>query len=776
MYKKILILILISFHCGLIRGQIAKKSQAELLRQIQKSKTDSTRIILLLQLGKTYLLKDVQNRYNTDSAYLFFNQANQLSKVLKEQKLLSESFADLGSYYFEINNLNAGKASFKKAIDYYNKEGDKLNKAICWNKFGEAVPDSDLNNIPFKIQCFINSRSTFLSAGDSLRAIEQEKNIAQCLARQGKSVDAEKLLLSVIKEYKLIGYKKLQDTYDALAQICGREANLHKEFLYRMEAVKSMEASGDDERSDYFYAKLALTYSDMKMYKESAQWILKAIDVLKKKRKYEDLYGDVSLLVFDYITLNQPEKALAFLNRISNEIPPSNLAQKVDLNEEFAHCYVQMKAYQKAEIYYREMMRIFDFTNFNKAFYSNHEQMVLDFIYYNQTIGNFYILTKNYKKAGLYFNKILDLPTEDVRPITLAEIHQAEFKVDSASGNYVSAIRQFELYQNLHDSLFNATKNKQIQELQIQYETANKDKDIRLKQKDIALLTNKSQLQDVNLKKASLTRNIIVLSAIGLLALLFVGYRIKQRHNVALQLQQEEINEQNHVLQTALAQQKKLTIEKDWLMKEIHHRVKNNLQIVISLLNVQSDYLDNPSAIHAIQESRERMQAIALIHQKLYQTDFDNLIKMKPYIEEMIGYLQSFADAGKVKFDLAIDDLNLDISQAVPLGLILNEAITNALKYAFTENMTGKIYIDLHQTNNEDILLKISDRGKGFPENFNFSENKSLGIQLMKLFAEQLDGTLAFENNKGAQILLNFKKKLLINPISLADANNEQLA
>jgi two-component sensor histidine kinase len=360
----------------------------------------------------------------------------------------------------------------------------------------------------------------------------------------------------------------------------------------------------------------------------------------------------------------------------------------------------------------------------------------------------------------------LDLPGGIVRPITLGEIHQAQFKVDSASGNYISAIHHFELYQNLHDSLFNATKNKQIQELQIQYETTKKDQDLLLKQKDIVVLKNEKKLQEASLKKASLTRKIIVWSAIALLALSFIGYRIKQRHNVALQLQQDEINEQNHQLQIALAQQKKLTIEKDWLMKEIHHRVKNNLQIIISLLNVQSDYLDSPSAINAIQESRERMQAIALIHQKLYQTDFGNSIDMKSYIGEMISYLQSFTDSGKIKLDLAIDDLNLDVSQAVPLGLILNEAITNALKYAFPDNEAGIIKIDLRPTKDEDILLKITDSGKGFPENFNFIENKSLGIQLIKLFAEQLDANLVFENNPGAQIQLNFKKKLPIDAIS----------
>jgi two-component sensor histidine kinase len=183
---------------------------------------------------------------------------------------------------------------------------------------------------------------------------------------------------------------------------------------------------------------------------------------------------------------------------------------------------------------------------------------------------------------------------------------------------------------------------------------------------------------------------------------------------------------------------------------------------------VQSDYLDNPSAIHAIQESRERMQAIALIHQKLYQPDYGTLIQMKAYIEEMIVYLQNFADAGRIHFQLNIEEVKMDVSQAVPLGLILNEVITNALKYAFPGNGQGNISIDLHQRD-EQVFLKIADNGMGFPENFNDPGHKSLGIQLIKLFAEQLDGKVRFENQNGAQVELVFKIQLPEETLSLTN-------
>jgi two-component sensor histidine kinase len=775
MMQKVLFIFLLFFSCSrFVAAQSASGELPQKLRNgIQKSNADTNRIRMLLSLGSLYLSKDGQAKYLPDSALTLYGNAMVLSKALKNIPFQNETLIKLGCYYFEINDLKNGKSNFMKAIESYKKSNDKINEANAWNQFGQCIPDSDLNNIPLKIECFKHAQTIYNSIPKRIEAIGSQQKIAECRIKLGSLAEAEKELQDVISEYKANGFKNLQDTYDLLAQISSSNAHLHKEFFYRMEAVNSMEASADKSRADYFYAKLALTYSDMKMYSESAEWILKAINAIKKNGKYEDLYGDVSLLVFDYITLGKPRVAIDFLNKISLEIPPQNMTQRVDLNEEFAHCYVSMKEYDKAEPYYLEMMRLFNITSFNKAFYTTNAQMVTDFVYYNQTIGNFYVLTKKFKQAGFYYNKILNLPQGIVRPITLAEIHQMQFKVDSASGNFIGAIRHFQVFQNLHDSLFNVTKNKQIEELQIKYETVKKDNDIRTSQQNIQLLTNKSQLQDASLNKAKVIRNIIIISSLVALSFLFVGYRYKQRHNIKLQLQQDEINKQNQELQLSLAQQRKLIAEKEWLVKEIHHRVKNNLQIVISLLNVQSDFLDSPSAISAIQESRERMQAIALIHQKLYQQDYGTLIKMKSYMEELVSYLTSVSDSKRIRFRMDIEDVGMDVSQAVPLGLVLNEAITNALKYAFPAESDGIIEVVLKQNTDGTVMLKISDNGHGFPENFNLAGKKSLGIQLMKLFAEQLEGTLQFKNDHGAQVELVFKKQVPVDHFEIADADNK---
>lgn len=600
-------------------------------------------------------------------------------------------------------------------------------------------------------QAKLLSRKTHLP----IEEITAFKNMAEVHLRQGRPDEAERELLEVAAQYKAIGYKKLPSTYDLLAETSKYKTDLHKEFLYRMEAVTSMEESADTTLADYYYSKLALIYSDLNMYEESVTWIKKALKVLQQRGKFEDFYGDLSLLVYDLITEGKPGQALAFLQKITKEVPPINLAQRVDMNDMFGHCYKALKQYDKAEQYYLEMMRVYNVTNFNKDFYSTNNQMVVDYIYYYETMSEFYVYTRQYQKAGFYLGKILQLPDGAVRPVTLSKFHQMQFLVDSAAGNYIAAIRHFELHKKINDSLYNVTQSKQVSELQIKYETGKKEQ-------DLLALRSKGELQEKELQKSAQARNFTYAMVAALIVLMGVGYsryRLKQKSNQRLQEQQKEINSQYQALRKLNAAQEKLLVEKEYLVKEIHHRVKNNLQIVISLLNAQSDFLDHPSALHAIQESRERMQAIALIHQKLYQPGQNMSISMNSYIQEMISYLgSSFSNAERIRFQLEIGDIDLDVSQAVPLGLILNEAITNAVKYAFPKDRQGNIHIVLQKINQEDILLRIADNGKGLPDDFDFSGNKSLGIQLIRLFSEQLDGDIRIRNKDGVEITLVFRQ------------------
>ena len=309
--------------------------------------------------------------------------------------------------------------------------------------------------------------------------------------------------------------------------------------------------------------------------------------------------------------------------------------------------------------------------------------------------------------------------------------------------------------------MLNETTSFQFAQQQVEYETEKKDNDIKL-------LKQQEEIQKTRLVQTRTTNYIVIGSIIVLallLALLYNRYRIKQRSNKQLEVKQKEINEKNSALENLLQEKDELIndkdvllTEKEWLVKEIHHRVKNNLQMVISLLNAQSEFLNNPSALEAIRESRERMQAIAIVHQKLYQADNSTKTNMRSYINELVENIRnSISDSKRIYFNVEVADIDLDISQSVPLGLILNEAITNVIKYAYPENQKGDINISLHYKGTEQLQLRIADHGKGLPPGINADHFNSLGLQLIQLFSEQLEGDLFFINNQGLEIILNFK-------------------
>jgi two-component sensor histidine kinase len=292
--------------------------------------------------------------------------------------------------------------------------------------------------------------------------------------------------------------------------------------------------------------------------------------------------------------------------------------------------------------------------------------------------------------------------------------------------------------------------------LQVQYETAKKEKDIKL-------LSSQNQLQRIRGDEAIRTRN-IMLAGVALLliivALLFNRYTIKRRSNQRLEAHQRELDQQNSFLETLNSEKDKLLEEKEWLIREVHHRVKNNLQMVTSLLRTQSAYLDNDVAVLAVKDSFRRMQAMSLIHQKLYMSKNISSIDMPEYINELVSYLRdSFDTENKIIFQTNIEPLTLDVSQAVPLGLIINESIVNSIKYAFLNGQKGTVNIGLQCDSAGHLLLNISDNGIGLPETFDMTSHNSLGLDLIRGLAKQLNATLEIKSNNGMHITIGFVVK-----------------
>jgi two-component sensor histidine kinase len=232
---------------------------------------------------------------------------------------------------------------------------------------------------------------------------------------------------------------------------------------------------------------------------------------------------------------------------------------------------------------------------------------------------------------------------------------------------------------------------------------------------------------------------------------------------------QKKLEEQNAQLQQEIDERKRAEEqikdalqEKEVLLKEIHHRVENNLQTISSILNLQSMYIKDKQALKVVKNSMERIRAMALVHEKLYQSRDLSKIDFREYIHSLVKSLfDSYClNSEQVQLKIEIEDIVLDIERAIPLGLTINELVTNSLKHAFPNNRKGGLRVDLGKSKDKeyDYTLIIGDNGIGYPSDFKFRDSDSLGKVLVRLLVKQLHGVIDLDRNNGTIFTIKFKK------------------
>lgn len=235
--------------------------------------------------------------------------------------------------------------------------------------------------------------------------------------------------------------------------------------------------------------------------------------------------------------------------------------------------------------------------------------------------------------------------------------------------------------------------------------------------------------------------------------------RVKDRTE-ALSKANEALEEENAQRLEAESKLQSSLDEKTMLLKEIHHRVKNNLQIIASLLNLQSRYIKDESTLAAIRESQNRVKAMALVHEKLYRSEDLSRIDLNEYLKFLGTGLFQFYDARSrgIRFELDVSVVEVDIGTAIPLGLILNELISNSLKYAFPEGRTGVVAISIRKEDHT-LTAQFRDDGVGIPESVDWRETPSLGLRLVNTLVDQLNGTIELDRNAGTHFTMVLHEK-----------------
>lgn len=347
--------------------------------------------------------------------------------------------------------------------------------------------------------------------------------------------------------------------------------------------------------------------------------------------------------------------------------------------------------------------------------------------------GNLLVASQKFEEAKLNYDRALQVADRIAVPDMYGLVYRDMAEAYSTQGKYEQA---YQFSQQYNDQLmgYYAENMSAIKDLEFIFNNS-------LTRDEVAYLSGENKLKEVRLQNEKQLMLILLIGVVAFLLLaaaIFYLYRQQKNKNSIIKKQSED-------LQT--------------LMKEIHHRVKNNLQIISSLLDLQSMIVKDNQASQAIKEGRNRVQSMALIHQNLYGEKNVKGIAVDEYINNLT---QSLFDSynirpGQIELKKDIDKIDMDVDTVIPIGLMLNELISNSLKHAFADEQGGRIEITLKQ-NNEILLLQVRDNGKGFPDKADPAHSKSFGMRMIKIFAQKLKADLDIYNDQGACILMRIRK------------------
>ena len=523
------------------------------------------------------------------------------------------------------------------------------------------------------------------------------------------------------------------------------------------------------------YNNIASVYKLQGKGKQAVEYYLRALDAFRRLEQPKQVSIVLINLGGFYSEQGNYERALNYFK----EGLDFARAQKDSLNEAYAlnnlgEVYLKQGELERAGQHFVQAMQIKRVLNANRPLVTGLANM-----------GKYFMAKTNYDSAKVYFDQALalsqqaqDLYQEARVWLELGELYYIQNRQDLAAqayeqslelsqrigskpnyekayqhlakhyariGQYEKAYVYGELYQNLRDSLRSFEGQRQINELQAFYDDTYDRYRIEILERENAVKTLQNERQTI-------LQGVLWGFVLLLLMMLFMLYR---KHQLK-RMHASELEHKNTLIAEALA-------HREMLIKEIHHRVKNNLQIVSSLLNLQTRGLETEQTeVRTIlMQSKDRIQAMSVLHELLYKSHDLQSIDAKTYIEELLSYFRQFyvKDGMKLEIEADLDSKIADIDFLIPLGLIINELLTNSLKYAFTpEHAQPRIKVFLRQEA-EGFRVGVMDNGKGLPPHFSINSAKGLGMRLVQGLSRQIKAQLSHSQLGGTTFELYFAEE-----------------
>jgi two-component sensor histidine kinase len=657
-------------------------------------KLDSLQLVLKNNSLSQVERVEVLNELASDYGEFDFDKAIFYNNQIFSISKREKYFKGYGYYYMNLADINILKSDFKEAERMAKKAQKYYLKA------------NEINNYLLSIyaNCF-------------------------ALEFQGEVEKAKKLVLFTIQRFEnKPKNERIAELYYYLSTIYSDENKPKLAFLYVNKALnlyKKQKLENGILKSNFH---LSFICYNNRMYKKSIFYLNYCNKMVKAKFNHKiEFHIKINYLYArNYVKLNQYRKALLYCNVIEK------YRDKLNLQNEFTgdnliliEIYTKLKKYSKALEYIKKV-------NASKLDYQDEE------FEFNLLKGNYNLAINNYKEA-------YRLAKENylVRPLDIENLRLLSASL-IAIGDYKNAY----LYQSKilkeNDKNFESEKENRIAEYEALFQL--KEKDLTINNKNLQVARQESEIQK---QKSYVVISIVILIALLTVVVLLVNsYQIKRKSNQLLNAKNEELNRLNLLLTNSLK-------EKEVLLKEIHHRVKNNLQLVMSLLNIQAQDSQQVSIEDFLEKGQLRIATMSLIHQHLYLSDNFSSIDFQTYLQTLVENIKNTFNNCDIPIDIDTHGNTFDLDTAIPLGLIINEIVCNALKHAFPEDMVGRIQISIQKKDTDLFELLIGDNGVGTRET---KKSNSIGLELVSLLVMQLQGKLKKINQLGTNYSIEFKQ------------------
>jgi len=644
------------------------------------------------------LLNNLANRFLFDEPEKSVSYAQQALELAQEQDYsLGQAFAheNIGNNFESLHNYQEAVTHFIAARDAYILANRPASVANILNYIG--ISYDNMNEYSAAIEYYQQSHDTYQEIEDTL-------GLAMTVNNMGGVYDVLGQYDKALHYYLLnMHYNQIIHNDNGVASALNNIGNVYqaikdydKALDYLLQAKDRYEALNDSSGIAMTVHNIGIIYHDQGEYDKALDAYFSSMETDKKNNDKMGLAASYNNIAIVYDEMNELEKSLEY--------------------------------YEKSLALSKEIKDKYSIANTSN------------------NMGFLFLKLEQYDKAYNYFTRGLQIAKEINANELIKESYDGLHQYYYEKGSYKKCLDFYKLFEQIEDSIFSQNTKKEIASLQMQY-------DLESKQREIDLLQKENEIKILQINRQKNIRNFFFAGLVFLfflVLLVYYAYRTKKHMTESLL---KEIEERNKI-ELQLKQSLK---EKDVMLREIHHRVKNNMQIISSLLSLQTKYITDEDALQVFSNSQDRIRSMALVHEKLYQSEDFSSINFTEYIKELIQNIHH-PERHDIIISLDLEDVIIDINKAIPCGLIVNELITNAFKHAFPEDHKGEIKISMLIHDDDSYKLIVSDDGIGLPKSLDWKETSSLGLQLVNGLVRQLQGKIDVDSEGGAKFTIIFKK------------------